>query len=125
VQLLASIDAAPRPLAGDRGALQQALLNLLDNARKYGGSRVTLYAAPADGAYVIRVRDSGPGIPPAERARVFDRFYRGQAHRDGSVPGLGLGLHIARAIALAHGGELRCEDAPDGASFSLTLRYER
>lgn len=110
----------------DRGALLQALLNVLDNARKYAasGGRIEVTAAPGDGAMHITVRDHGPGVPVAERESIFDRFRRGSAHQSGAIPGVGLGLHLARAIVQRHGGRLVCE-APagggPGAQFTFTL----
>jgi signal transduction histidine kinase len=66
----------------------------------------------------VRVTDNGPGIPPADRERIFDRFVRlDQAHASGT----GLGFAIARRIARQHDGELTCDDAPTGASFTLRL----
>jgi two-component system phosphate regulon sensor histidine kinase PhoR len=111
----------PAPALADRDALLQALLNVLDNARKYGaaGRRIDLRAAPEGGALLVQVRDHGEGVPAAERERIFDRFERGSAHRHGAIPGVGLGLHLARAIARRHGGELRCETPPDGGAGAL------
>lgn len=122
-------------LDADRNAIQQALLNLCDNAQKYGasgtgetdsgesGGELSLEAL-ADGGWIhLRVRDRGPGVPDDERERIFERFVRGRAHAHGGVPGAGLGLHLARAIARAHGGELACEPRTDGpgACFRLSL----
>jgi signal transduction histidine kinase len=109
----------------DRGALVQLLVNVLDNARRYAraGGRIEVATRCDAGAWEGAVRDFGPGVPEAERERIFERFVRGAAQADGSVPGVGLGLHLAREIARAHGGELRCEAAPEGpgAVFRLTL----
>ncbi|MCC6670362.1 MAG: HAMP domain-containing histidine kinase [Planctomycetes bacterium] len=116
----------PAPVAADRGALIQALLNVLDNARKYapGGLRITV-AGRADGAtYTIAVRDFGPGVPEGERERIFARFQRGAAQRDGHVPGLGIGLHLARELVRRHGGDLVClapADGGAGACFEFRL----
>ncbi|MBI5851857.1 MAG: HAMP domain-containing histidine kinase [Planctomycetes bacterium] len=111
----------------DRAAIRQALLNLCDNALKYGaaGGVIALSAEREDGGVVIAVRDRGPGVPPADRERIFRRFVRGSAHAHGSVPGVGLGLHLARHIALAHGGTLGYEEPKDGvgACFALRLPY--
>lgn len=101
--------------------LEQLLLNLLDNATKYtpAGSPIDVSASAADGAVAIEVADRGPGIPPGDEERVFERFRRG-AH--GDVAGAGLGLAIARAIAIAHGGTLAATPRPGGgAVFRLTL----
>jgi two-component system phosphate regulon sensor histidine kinase PhoR len=127
---------APCAAVCDRGAFAQALVNLLDNSRKYAasGGQIEVALERAAGAGVDRgggqdlglvrvcVRDFGPGIPEEERARIFEPFVRGERQRDGAIAGLGLGLHLARTLARAQGGELVCE-APDGggARFVLTL----
>jgi two-component system phosphate regulon sensor histidine kinase PhoR len=118
-------DEGALPVRADRAGLTQALLNVLDNARKYGaGARIEVTLAAGPHAVRVAVRDFGPGVPPAERERIFERFVRGAAQAAGDVPGVGLGLYLARAIARAHGGELRCE-APDdggpGAVFAFVL----
>jgi signal transduction histidine kinase len=110
----------------DRDAIAQALLNVLENARRYAaaGGRITVATALGRDGFEIRVRDHGPGIPADERERIFERFRRGRAQRDGSVPGLGIGLHLARTILRDHGGDLRCIPPPDGgrgACFLFTL----
>jgi signal transduction histidine kinase len=110
----------------DRGACVQALLNVLDNARKYAaaGQRIEI---TQEGNEVV-VRDFGPGVPAGERERIFARFQRGTAQQDGSVPGLGLGLHLARAIMVAHGGTLACEaprDGGPGAAFVFRFAEAR
>jgi signal transduction histidine kinase len=115
--------AAPAWVAADAGALRQALLNLLDNARKYGRGAIDVAVAAEDGTVAVAVRDHGDGVATSEREAIFARFARGAGHRHGAIPGVGLGLHLARAIALRHGGALVCR-APDtgpGARFELTL----
>jgi signal transduction histidine kinase len=108
----------------DGNALLQALLNVFDNARKYAaaGGRIAVATAATASEFEVRVRDFGPGVPADEREVVFERFRRGRAHRHGSIPGIGLGLHLAQTIARRHGGELRCAaaDGP-GAEFVFTL----
>jgi nitrogen-specific signal transduction histidine kinase len=84
-------------------------------------------ARDGDGALAIGVRDSGPGVPPGEREAIFERFRRGAAHRHGSIPGVGLGRHLARAIVRHHGGDLVCAAPADGgagAEFVVTLPCE-
>lgn len=116
---------AAAPAVFDAGALQQVLLNLLDNARKYGrgGGRIDVHTERRGEHFEVSVRDHGPGVPAAEREAIFGQFVRGARHRHGSVPGTGLGLFLARSIARAHGGDLVC-DAPaagEGAVFRLTM----
>jgi len=116
-------DLAPTPtLAGDRRRLLRALANLIDNALKYtpAGGRVEVGLAHKGGLVEIAVRDSGPGIPVADLPHLFDRFYRGDRSRH--LPGNGLGLSLARAVARAHGGEIRVESSPgSGSTFTLSL----
>lgn len=107
--------ADPIPIRGHAQLLAQALANLLDNAIKYtpAGGRVALAAsALADGGALLTVEDSGPGIPPADRERVFERFVRLDASR--SAPGSGLGLSLVAAVARLHDSRLALDDArPD------------
>ncbi len=108
----------------DRDAIRQALLNVLDNARKYGGEngRVEIALNEARGAHVISVRDFGPGVPEDERDLIFERFRRGANFRDGSIPGVGLGLYLARVLLRQHGGDLvHVAAQPTGARFELRL----
>jgi two-component system sensor histidine kinase KdpD len=114
-------DALPL-VSVDPVLLELLLLNLLENAAKYtpAGSQIEIRAALEGEAVVVDVADRGPGIPPGSEERIFDRFQRGP-HEPG-VGGVGLGLPIARAIALAHGGRLVASSrAGGGALFRLTL----
>lgn len=102
----------PLPLEGDPQALRGALRNLIDNAVKYGARTVQVSALRGPrGAPLLRVDDDGPGIPPAQRERVFDRFQRGE---DAQVEGSGLGLAIVQAAARQQGAVVRLSDAPGG-----------
>jgi two-component system, OmpR family, sensor kinase len=112
----------PLIVHGDVSRLGQVLGNLLDNARRHAGpGTVTVTVSGGDPATVL-VTDDGPGVPPADRERIFDRLVRLDEARGGDG-GAGLGLAIARGIARAHGGDLRCVDPPSGrgAAFTLTL----
>lgn len=109
---------------GDRGLLRMALLNLVTNAVRYnepgGFVHLTLNAEKGVGV-TLTVCNSGPGIPPADQARIFDRFYR---VRNSGTPaeGLGLGLSLAREIILAHGGTLLLKESrPDRTCFTASL----
>ncbi|NDU74951.1 HAMP domain-containing protein [Actinomadura sp. DSM 109109] len=106
---------------GVRMQLVRLLGNLLDNAERYAGSRVTVEVARRDGRALLVVTDDGAGIAPADRERVFERFTRLDTARSRGTGGAGLGLAIAREIARAHGGTLRIEDHPSGARFALRL----
>ena len=117
----ADIEAVTEPASveGDPEQLTRVLTNLADNARR-AGRRVLITVRRDGGQATVEVTDDGPGIQPADRDRVFERFVRLEAG-----PGRnGLGLPIARAVARAHGGELTCEDAPAGARFVLRMPAE-
>src|SRR5438034_4218400 len=98
----------------DADALRQMLLNLLDNAVKYGpsGQTVTLGLTVADGRARVSVDDEGPGIPAAERERIWDRFWRLERDRGSAVAGTGIGLSVVRELVALHGGRTWVEDAP-------------
>jgi two-component system phosphate regulon sensor histidine kinase PhoR len=104
--------------------LEQAVVNLVDNAVKYSepGSRVDVEAADGDGQTLIRVRDRGSGIEAAHLPRLFERFYRVDKARSRSGGGTGLGLAIVKHIAGAHGGTIEVESEPGrGTVFTLAL----
>ncbi len=111
----------------DAVLLERVLVNLLENAARYGGPPVVVTARALPQALQIAVRDHGPGLPPHLRGReqvLFDKFTRGQA--ESAMPGVGLGLAICKAIVQAHGGEIVAANAlPDaqgaGAEFTVTL----
>jgi heavy metal sensor kinase len=109
------------PMRGDEGLLRRLLINLLDNAIKYtpsGGSvSVTLSRDPLGTQYVVDVADTGPGIPPHDQARIFERFVRLEHTSAADTPqssGAGLGLAIARVVAESHDGRLELHRS-DGA----------
>ena len=106
---------------GDRAALSALVRNLADNALRYAppGARVELRVAAPGGVPTLQVDDAGPGIPPAERERVFDRFYR---RGTGDEPGSGLGLAIVRSVAQRHGASVALGDSPLGG-LRVTLRF--
>lgn len=106
----------------DRDRLRQALANLADNAIKYtpANGSVTITAGDEDGGTVIRVQDTGVGIPRDERERIFERLFRGDRSR--SERGLGLGLSLVRAYVQAHGGRVTVESEPGhGSTFTIWL----
>jgi two-component system sensor histidine kinase KdpD len=98
---------------GDPVLLEQALVNVLDNAAKYApaGTDITITAEKRGEAILLAVIDQGPGIPAADRERIFDMFYRVRAG-DSQNRGTGLGLAIARGILEAHGGTIRALPGP-------------
>jgi two-component system, OmpR family, sensor kinase len=105
--------------------LRRAIRNLLENARRYSSGPVTVHVTREGARAVVRVCDRGPGVPPAERERIFEPFYRlrGASEREGSV---GLGLALVRSIAQRHHGTAHCEDnAGGGACFVFALPCEQ
>jgi signal transduction histidine kinase len=106
---------------GDPTLLRRMVRNLLDNAHRHGGGGATveLRAAP-DGGALLAVEDRGPGVPPAEREKIFEPFHRA-ASSPAEPRGTGLGLAIVRQVARAHGGDARCETGARGARFVVVL----
>jgi two-component system OmpR family sensor kinase len=112
-------------VSGDAEALSTLVSNLIDNALRYTPprGRVDVAVAREGDVIVLTVRDTGPGVPAAERTRVFDRFYRG-AHVDGTRErGSGLGLAIVKRIAEHHRAEIAMGDGIDGAGLSVNVRF--
>jgi two-component system sensor histidine kinase KdpD len=111
--------------------IERVLVNLLENAARYGAPHIVLSARSLPQALLISVRDHGPGLPPHWRGReqaLFDKFTRGQL--ESATPGVGLGLAICKTIVQAHGGEIGAanvepgtadSDTAGGAEFTLTL----
>jgi len=101
--------------------LRRLIRNLLENARRHGDGEVRIHVSREAGRAVVRVSDRGPGVPAAERERIFEPFYRlpGASEREG---GVGLGLALVKSIAQRHGGSVRCTDTPGGgATFVVQL----
>jgi signal transduction histidine kinase len=100
----------------DRVWIELALSNLLDNALKFtpAGGQVEIGAEPRGEAVQLWVRDSGPGIDPADQPHIFERFYRGQGS---GAEGSGLGLAIVQSVVQAHGGQVSVESEPDAGSL--------
>ena len=109
----------------NRELIGQALVNLVENAIKYGradkdgGGSILLAARRDAGGITIEVVDRGPGIPEGERTRVFDRFARLDVSR--TEPGAGLGLALVAAIVRLHGGSIRFEDNQPGAKAVIVF----
>ena len=114
----------PVAVHGDREHLRRLMLNLVDNAVKYtpSGGRVTISLRSDAGWAALKVTDTGIGISEDERRMIFDRFHRATDTRWRDVAGVGLGLSIARSIAVAHGGRIDVESTPGhGSVFTLVL----
>ncbi len=107
-------------VAGSRSQLARVLANLLDNAQRHARERIDV-ALRTEGEWaVLEVADDGSGVPPGERERIFERFVRLDEARSRDGGGAGLGLAIARDVAVRHGGTLTVGQAPKGgALFAL------
>jgi signal transduction histidine kinase len=119
-----SLDSTPNiPIRGDREALRTLVRNLVDNAVRYtpahGSVQVRCAIAPAEAT--LEVMDTGPGIAPQDRERVFDRFYRRAAAQES---GTGLGLAIVKAIAERHGARVSLTEA-SGGGLHVTVSFPR
>lgn len=112
----------------DKRRLARVIANLLDNAAKYGDGATRVELRRKDGDVQIAVEDAGPGVPVADRERIFQRFNRGTSARQrGDVDGVGLGLALVKEHITIHGGRVWVEDKPDGtpgARFVLALPSE-
>jgi signal transduction histidine kinase len=119
-----TLSAAPAPLHGDPLRLAQMLDNVVSNAIKFtpDGGRVAVTATAHDDVVLLEVQDSGVGIAPADRERIFERFFRARATTQDTVTGAGLGLAITKAIVDAHGGTIGVESrVGEGTSFRILL----
>jgi two-component system sensor histidine kinase KdpD len=106
----------------DAVLIEQVFINLLENAVKYTppGTPIEISATAVEGAVRVDVADRGPGLPPGEEGRIFEKFYR--APGTTATSGVGLGLTICRGIITAHGGRIWAENRPGGgAVFHFTL----
>ncbi|MBL8485044.1 MAG: sensor histidine kinase, partial [Rhodocyclaceae bacterium] len=107
----------------DAGKIKAILDNLLSNAIKYSppDGRVELGVRHAEGKLVLDMKDEGPGVPPEERAAIFEPFVRGRALPSGRVEGSGVGLSIVREHAIAHGGSVELLDSEAGAHMRVVI----
>ena len=107
----------------DAVLIERVIVNLLENAAKYGAPPIVIKAVATDSSLVLTVTDSGAGLPPAVRGKehiLFDKFTRGEA--ESATPGVGLGLAICKAVVQAHGGTIAAAGAPSGgAQFTVVL----
>jgi two-component system phosphate regulon sensor histidine kinase PhoR len=128
VELSVSYPPETLSIDADRGALSDALLNLLTNAFKYGGepAKIQLFVTEHSKEVVISVRDNGAGIPQSEHKRIFQKFYRVDDRLSRVREGSGLGLAIVKHVMKAHGGRVEVESPPgQGSTFSLVLPRPR
>jgi two-component system phosphate regulon sensor histidine kinase PhoR len=116
------VDADVGVASGDTDRIQQVLVNLLDNAAKYGGTPVRVSAETTNGVVRIAVSDGGPGIDASDQERVFEKFYRASPQLTRAARGTGLGLYISRELTERMGGRLALVSPPgEGATFVLEL----
>ncbi len=119
VEITADLDG-PGVVLGDPSDLERLLWILVDNARRHGDEPIEVCVHHQRSEVVVEVADRGPGVPPAHRTRIFERFYRADPARSGD--GVGLGLAMAKAIVTAHGGSIdAAERAGGGARFLVRL----
>ena len=124
MQLIRKVDVAPALIVSDRDALEQIVLNLIDNAIKYAaeGKSLTVELQEQKGQWIVRIKDSGPGIPSGHQQQIFEKFHRVDASLTARQQGSGLGLSIARQLAEGLGGSLSfCPNQGGGSCFELTL----
>jgi signal transduction histidine kinase len=109
---------------GDASQLDRVLINLLSNAVKYTpeGGRIEVCAEAENGSAVVRVTDTGIGIPTTDQKKLFDRFFRASNAQKGSIPGTGLGLAIVRTIVINHGGDISlASKETEGTTVTMRL----
>lgn len=122
-RLGAAVEGAPATLPGDAALLRHLVRNLIANAVTHaGGADVVARVATGPGEVILAVEDRGPGIPEAERERIFAPFYRPPGPRPAGDAGVGLGLALVRQVARYHGGDVRYQPRPEGGSrFEVRL----
>jgi two-component system sensor histidine kinase TctE len=117
-----AVGVASSRVQGDPLLLREAIKNLIDNALKYGGDGPLQVALTEDDTYsMITIADHGPGIPPGDAERVFERFARGE---DAAPGGAGLGLAIVKRVVDGHGGQIDLSNRP-GGGLVATIRLPR
>jgi signal transduction histidine kinase len=121
VTLEIAAPAGPLRVGLDRDVVERILQPVIENACRYGHTRVDIGAARADGQVVITVRDDGPGVHESERDLIFEPGVRGSAGQDEAAAGAGLGLALSRRLARAGGGEVAVAENGPGATFEVRL----
>ncbi len=117
----ATVEGKSATVVGDERLLRRALRNLLENARRYGGSDISVKVDGSGNQATVQVCDRGPGVPEAQRERIFEAFYRLPGHAE-QAGGVGLGLSLVKQIAERHAGSVRCTGREGGGScFELVF----
>ncbi|WEA00580.1 sensor histidine kinase [Mucilaginibacter sp. SJ] len=119
-ELKSKIENASIELTIDSFYLTSAVTNILENAVKYGGTRINVTTKVTGDFYQVIIQDNGIGIPMEEQGKIFTKFYRVEKGDVHNTKGLGLGLYFSRQIMIAHGGQIRV-DSPAGQGCSFTL----
>ncbi len=119
--VLVLTDLSAAPMRGDPNRIRQALLVLLENARHHGGSEVIMRLEQTPHGFRAAVEDNGLGMTDEEKEQAFTRFFRGSNAADRYLEGLGLGLPVAKSIALAHGGDIELSDREDGGLIASLM----
>jgi signal transduction histidine kinase len=114
-------DICPAHLTGDSAALSRMIRNLVDNAVRHANSQIAIEVSSRNGTATLTISDDGPGIAPAERNRVFERFVRLDSDRSRSGGGAGLGLAIVAEVVAAHGGTVTIDDRPGGGTKMIVV----
>jgi signal transduction histidine kinase len=110
------VDIWPTRLTGDAAGMSRMIRNVVDNAVRHAKSLIVIEVGSRDGTAILSLSDDGPGIAPAERTRVFERFVRLDSDRSRSGGGAGLGLAIVAEVVAAHGGTVTIDDRPGGGT---------
>jgi signal transduction histidine kinase len=127
------VEADRTVIRADRRRIEEVVVNLLDNARKYSpaGGRIWVRVHPdllqpsGRQSVILSVSDEGPGIPASERERIFERFYQGAGRLHKGRAGLGIGLYVSRELVRRHGGEIwASSEEGHGATFIVRLPVE-
>jgi signal transduction histidine kinase len=117
-----------RPVAIDKRLIEQVLINLISNAIKYSpaGSDIIISATENEKEIIVKVKDSGIGIPPAAISKIFDRYFRVLNTYTNSISGIGLGLYIVNSIINRHGGVISVQSKEgEGSVFQFTLPFKQ
>lgn len=121
-----NIDRDDMVIKGDKEALSEAIINLIDNAIKYSGEskKIILSAFDKNGDVIFSIKDFGIGISPKEQKKIFEKFYRSGSHLIHNTKGTGIGLSIVKQIIDAHGGEILVESQVDRGS-TFTIKFQK
>jgi len=111
-------------IVADRDRFEQILVNLLSNANRFApaGGRIAVQVRADDDEVIISVSDAGPGIPSEEQQHIFEAFYRGRDEGRRRVPGMGMGLAIAKSLTDLHGGRIWLESGEGGSTFCVAVQ---